>query len=174
MQLITLTNDGYIDYTHNLQTSLKNIGIEDMKIFCIGDKSYNFFKSSNKKTEKLSNNLLSRKNEFQNWRTKNFNKLMYKKLQIIHSSLLSNEQILYVDGDVVFLKNNLEELKKMQDYDLVGQLDFNPNANVKTLCAGFMLINSNQNTLDFLIQKVPKDLLDRRFYFDDQKYINKI
>ena len=99
---------------------------------------------------------------------------MFIKLSIIYENLLNYEQVLYSDGDVVFLKNFLGEIKNHKDVDIIGQLDFNPDQDVKTLCAGFMLINSNKRTQDlFNPDNVPKNLLDRRYYFDDQKYINQ-
>lgn len=174
MKLITLTNDGYIEYTENLLISLRNVGINDLNIYCVGQKSYNYFNNKGVLANKINTNIISSANKFQNWRTKNFNKLMFYKLKLIHETLKSNEQILYIDGDIVFLKNTLEEIKNSKNYDLVGQFDFNPTSDVKTLCAGFMMINSNEKTLNlFDPKKVPKKLLNRKFHFDDQKYINR-
>ncbi len=174
MKLITLTNDGYIEYTENLLISLRNVGINDLNIYCVGQKSYNYFKNKGVLVNKINTNIISSANKFQNWRTKNFNKLMFYKLKLIHETLKSNEQTLYIDGDIVFLENTLEEIKNYKNYDLVGQFDFNPTSDVKTLCAGFMMINSNEKTLNlFDPEKVPKKLLNRKFHFDDQKYINR-
>ena len=64
MKLITLTNDGYTDYTQNLIFSLNSIGIKDLKIYCVGIKSYNYFKKQNLEVELVNKNLLSGTNKF--------------------------------------------------------------------------------------------------------------
>ena len=99
---------------------------------------------------------------------------MFSKLKVIHKTLISNDQVLYIDGDIVFKKNTLYQISQNKSVDLIGQYDFNPSSDIKTLCAGFMMINSNNKTLKlFDPARVPKELLNRRFYFDDQKYINR-
>ena len=174
MKLITLTNDGYIEYTENLLISLQNVGINDLNIYCVGQKSYNYFKNKGFLVRLINTNIISNANKFQNWRTKNFNKLMFYKLKLVHEELKSNKRVLYIDGDIVFLRNTLEEIENTKNFDIVGQFDFNPVSDVKTLCAGFMMINSNEKTLNlFDPEKVPQELLNRKFHFDDQKYINR-
>lgn len=174
-EFITLTNDGYIEYTQNLVNSLKNINLhESLKIYCVGKKSYNHFSSQSLNTIQLKSSIFDKKNIFQSWRTKNFNKLMFIKLSIIHENLKTSKQVLYSDGDIVFIKNPFDELKSETKNDIIAQFDFNPDKDVNTLCAGFMLINSNEKTLDlFNPNNVPRELLDRHYYFDDQKYINE-
>ena len=174
MKLITLTNDGYIEYTENLLISLRNVGINDLNIYCVGQKSYNYFKNKGFLVRLINTNIISNANKFQNWRTKNFNKLMFYKLKLVHEELKSNKRVLYIDGDIVFLRNTLEEIENTNNFDIVGQFDFNPVSDVKTLCAGFMMIDSNEKTLNlFDPEKVPQELLNRKFHFDDQKYINR-
>ena len=174
-KFITLTNDGYIEYTQNLVNSLKMHDIQkELTVYSVGKKSHKHFTQESIDSIYLKTSIFDKKNYFQNWRSKNFNKLMFIKLSIIYENLLNYEQVLYSDGDVVFLKNFLGEIKNHKDVDIIGQLDFNPDQDVKTLCAGFMLINSNKRTQDlFNPDNVPKNLLDRRYYFDDQKYINQ-
>ena len=158
MKLITLTNDGYIEYTENLLISLRNVGINDLNIYCVGQKSYNYFKNKGFLVRLINTNIISNANKFQNWRTKNFNKLMFYKLKLVHEELKSNKRVLYIDGDIVFLRNTLEEIENTKNFDIVGQFDFNPVSDVKTLCAGFMMINSNEKTLNlFDPEKVPKN-----------------
>ena len=174
-KFITLTNDGYIEYTQNLINSLKKINLQSsIKIYCVGKKSYKHFTNQSLETVRLESSIFDKKNIFQSWRSKNFNKLMFIKLSIIHENLKTSDQVLYSDGDVVFLQNPLEKLKLETKSDIVAQFDFNPDKDVNTLCAGFMLVNSNQKTLDLFNPKnVPGELLDRHYYFDDQKYINE-
>lgn len=175
LPIITLTNDGFIDYTENLIESLKKQNLEkNLTVYCIGNKSYNYFKDTSIKTTKLKSNIFTKTNIFQDWRSKNFNRLMLKKVEIIFDSLSKNNRVLYTDGDVVFLDNELKELTGDEGLDIIAQHDFNPNEEIDTLCAGFMMINSNKRTLNFFNPKnIPKELTDRRFLFDDQKYINR-
>lgn len=174
MRYITLTNDGYIDYTQNLLISAENVGIKDIEVFCVGKKSYNYFNKQGVTSHLISNSLFSGTLKFQEWRTKNFNKLMYKKLSIIYESLINSDKVLYIDGDIVFLKNIFKELNEYPIKDLVGQWDYNPTTKANTLCAGFMIVNNTENSRNlFNPSFVPKKLLDSKFHFDDQKYINQ-
>ena len=178
MKLITLTNDGYIEYTQNLVNSLNNVGINNIEIFAVGKKSYNHFTKQNIQTNLLSSNFFSNVNKFQEWRSRNFNKLMFIKLSIIYESLLQNEKVLFTDGDIVFLKNPIKEIDAMPIKDMIGQYDYNPSEKNKTLCAGFMLVKNTENSLNlFNPSNVPKDLLDlnpkNNDHFDDQRYINQ-
>ena len=174
MRLITLTNDGYIEYTQNLLNSSNNVGINNIEVFCVGKKSYRHFNKQGLNAHLISNNFFSGKLKFLEWRTKNFNKLMFEKLTLIYKSLIESQKVLYIDGDIVFLKNFLAELNNHPIEDIVGQWDYNPTTKASTLCAGFMVINNTQESKNLFNPKfVPKTLLDSKFHFDDQKYINK-
>ena len=178
MKLITLTNDGYIEYTQNLVVSLENVGIDNIEIFAVGKKSYDHFNKQNIQTNLISNNFFSNVNKFQEWRSRNFNKLMFIKLSIIYESLLQNEKVLYIDGDIIFLKNPIKEIDAMPIQDMIGQYDYNPTDKNETLCAGFMLVKNTEASLNlFNPSNVPQDLLDpdpkNNNHFDDQRYINQ-
>ena len=135
MKLITLTNDGYIEYTQNLVASLERVGINNLEIFAVGKKSYNHFNKQNIQTHFLNNNYFSNVNKFQEWRSKNFNKLMFIKLSIVYETLLGAEKVLYIDGDIVFLKNPISEINTMPIKDMIGQFDYNPTLKKIKLCA---------------------------------------
>jgi len=178
VKLITLTNDGYIEYTQNLVASLERVGINNLEIFAVGKKSYNHFNKQNIQTHFLNNNYFSNVNKFQEWRSKNFNKLMFIKLSIVYETLLGAEKVLYIDGDIVFLKNPISEINTMPIKDMIGQFDYNPTEKNKTLCAGFMLVNNTEESKNlFNPNRVPSDLLDlnpkNKNHFDDQRYINQ-
>ena len=178
MKLITLTNNAYIEYTQNLVTSLKNVGINNLEVYTVGKKAYKHFNKQSIQAHLLSNNFFSNVNKLQKWRSKNFNRLMFIKLSIIYESLLESEKVLYIDGDIVFLKNPISELNQMNIVDMIAQHDYNPSEKNETLCAGFMLVNNTEASKNlFNPSKVPHDLLDldpkNPNHFDDQRYINQ-
>ena len=39
---------------------------------------------------------------------------MFSKLKVIHKTLISNDQVLYVDGDIVFKKTLLSDFPKQK------------------------------------------------------------
>ena len=174
MRLITLTNDGYIEYTQNLLNSSNNVGINNIEVFCVGKKSYKHFNKQGINAHLISKSYFSGKLKFQEWRTKNFNKLMFEKLTLIYNSLIESQKVLFIDGDIVFLKNFTNELNNYPINDVVAQWDYNPTTKANTLCAGFMVVNSTQESKNLFNPKfVPKTLLNSKFHFDDQKYINQ-
>ena len=80
---------------------------------------------------------------------------MIQKLKVIHSSLLDNDYVLYIDGDIV-IKKNIQNylLNKIQNKDVIFQNDKRPSKpNLINVCAGFMMIKSNKKMIKFLTLK---------------------
>ena len=104
-ETVTFTNFGYLNFTKNLIASIKKNEINiNLKTFALDDMSY-------EQLSKISDNVVLYKDEdfkiteFIKQNENIFAELMYKKLEIIFiPSLLKNEFVLYVDGDVVFKK----------------------------------------------------------------------
>ena len=102
-RVLTLTNKGYIKYTTNLLNSIKKNNIDmDVEVFAMDKYSFNYFKNYGKKTY-LIEGIESKKFLKQN--SKDFGAYMIQKLKIIHSALLENESVIYMDGDIVVKKN---------------------------------------------------------------------
>ena len=174
-ETITFTNFGYLSFTKNLIGSIKKNEVNiNLRTFALDDMSY-------EQLSKISDNVVLYKDEdfkiteFIKQDENIFAELMYKKLEIIYTSLLKNEYVLYVDGDVVFKKNPTDYLmRSIGDLDILFQNDKNPNKPKKEiLCAGFMFIKSNEKTLKYFN---PENISQKRLYKGnhDQTYLNKI
>ena len=100
---------------------------------------------------------------------------MMIKFDIIYKSLLDYQYVGYVDGDIV-IKKNIDGyiLKKLKGNDIVFQNDKRPSKpNLINVCAGFMIINSNEKTRKFF---KPTKTLESKFVkytTHDQTHINK-
>lgn len=169
---ITLSNKGYIKYTKNLITSLEKNKINiDLKIFVMDKYSFDYFKKLNQKVF-LIEGKESRK--FLKQDSENFGIYMLQKLKIIYTSLLDYENVIYLDGDIVVKKNFIEYFQENEkNYDLLIQNDKNPNKpHIEYLCAGFMNIKSNKDTLKFFNpESIPIETIMSGLH--DQQYINE-
>jgi hypothetical protein len=173
---ITYTTNGYVDFTHNLVSSIKKNEIDmKLKIFTLDKKAQDYFREKNIESFEFMSNYIGTQDEmfFQN--SENFGYLMMAKFEIIYDQLQSNEYVLYVDGDIVIKKdimNYLFSVKK--NYDIIFQNDKRPSKpNLINLCAGFMFIKSNKKTLKFFnpdnlnVEKIAG------YKTHDQTHINK-
>ena len=174
LNFITFTNKGYVDYTKNLLISNKvNNANTNIKVYTLDDYSFNFFSDIHNnvelfKKEDFADNYYSQADE-------NFGNLMLVKFELIHRELLKNENVIYVDGDIVFKKDFRDYLVNYSTQsDIVFQNDLRPSKpNREWVCAGFMYIKSNETTKDFF--KPTKKLVRKftRYKTHDQSYINK-
>lgn len=145
--LITLTNYGYLLYTLNMLKSLRNFNI-DKKVFviCIDDKSYNIIKRLGYNALCLNENL----NSFYEWNKKGYDKLTYFKVLMIYKLLCLNINLVLIDGDIVFRKNPINDIKKWEilAYDVCIQNDSKNNSDKTNLCTGYMFIRSSPLLID--------------------------
>ena len=100
---------------------------------------------------------------------------MLVKFELIYKELLENDNVVYVDGDIVFKKQFKEYLSKFSSTsDIVFQNDLRPSKpNREWVCAGFMYIKSNETTVKFF--EPTKKLVKKftKYKTHDQSYINK-
>tara|TARA_B100001093_G_scaffold486732_1_gene522329 strand:- start:84 stop:842 length:759 start_codon:yes stop_codon:yes gene_type:complete len=189
LKLITLTNKGYLEYTQNLIESLKKLNISNkLEIYCIDQVSFNFLK--NKYNENMVYYVQNNYNisDIQLFRDGNWNKVVYYKFQIIKENLDKGYDVLFTDGDIVFLKNPFEYLKNnVNEYDLLFQEDVLPDEkdNKSTLatkkedplhyskdeiCTGFMFAKCNNNNKILFDSKS----IDIEKFVCDQLYVNDL
>jgi hypothetical protein len=149
-------------------------------IYCIDESSYNFFNDKNYNTELVDNIFKEKLGELSLWRSYEFNKIMFIKLSIIYLNLKKFEEVIFIDGDIFVREDffsDLEKEKEKEKIDIIAQLDNDANSGsqVKTLCAGFMLIKSNKKTMEIFNPKKISFRKKRKnnFLFDDQNHINK-
>ena len=174
LNFITFTNAGYVDYTENLLASNKsNNANADIKVYALDESSFSYFSKIHDNVElfekeDFANNYFSQADE-------NFGNLMLVKFELIYRELLKNDNVVYVDGDIVFKKDFVNDLSKFSpNVDIVFQNDLRPSKpNREWVCAGFMYIKSNETTQEFF--KPTKKLVKKftKYKTHDQSYINK-
>ena len=73
------------------------------------------------------------------WGTKAFQNKVQWKLVMLMRALDLNVKVLYVDSDIILLKNPFAYLNSIQGYDLIAQKD-------TTICSGFMYLYPTRMT----------------------------
>ncbi len=173
VNFVTLTNNGYLDYTLNCLKSLELIDFQKpLHCYAIDQECHNILqlKGYNSTCLKLTN--VSSK--FEIWDSKNIPKIYFQKFTIIYKNLLENKFVCFTDGDIVFLDKKFMNycLDYIQDNDMVIQNDSLSNNDHTNLCSGFMFIKSNKKTIDLFNPKnVEEDVKDK---WGDQIHVNKI
>tara|TARA_B100000945_G_scaffold315458_1_gene314674 strand:+ start:2652 stop:3356 length:705 start_codon:yes stop_codon:yes gene_type:complete len=173
---ITFTTYGYREYTENLLASSRanNTNLK-LNIFTLDDESTNYFK-------KIHNNVtkLNQKKEFNSlvdFKSDEFGELMTKKFECIHQSLIKNDYILYIDGDITIKQDFVQTILNYavnENVDFIFQNDKNPKKPLqRNVCAGFMLIKSTKKTIDFFEAEEKKINKIKNYRTSDQTYINK-
>jgi len=173
---ITYTTNGYVDFTHNLISSIKKNKIDiKLKIFTLDKQSKDYFNEKGIDTLEFTSKYIETQDKmfFQN--SDNFGYLMMAKFEIIYQQLLSNDYVLYIDGDIVIKKDIMQYLFSIKkNHDIIFQNDKRPSKpNLINLCAGFMFIKSNKKTLNFFN---PDNLNVKKitgYKTHDQTHINK-
>jgi hypothetical protein len=173
---ITLTNNGYIDYTLNCLKSLEKINSSVLPIcYCVGEYAHKTLQDKGYKSVLLPNDSSNDSSEFQSFRQGNWAKITIKKFDIIYTNLVNHEYVLFTDGDIVY--ENIEFIEFIKNNigynDILIQNDTEKDNSNKELCSGFMYIKSNPTTLKlFHPSSVIKYINNPKW--DDQVYINSI
>jgi hypothetical protein len=169
ISFITLTNDGYIDYTLNCIKSLNDINIKQkLKVYCIGNNGYSILQQNNISCELIIDDNV---NTFQEFKSNKWSDITFYKFQIIYEHLLNNEYVCFTDGDIVYENNNIFSflLNNINDNEMLIQDD------QFELCSGFMFIKSNQNTLSLFNPENVNIHKNKHINdWNDQLYINDI
>lgn len=170
-KFITLTNDGYIDYTLNCYKSMQHLNL-DLHAYAIGDKAYNKIKSLGHKCTLIDEENNDNKN-FVEFRTKNWHNITKQKFKIIHENLLKYKYVCFTDGDIVYERNAIKYCKKhIGNKDILIQNDTLSDDDHSNLCSGFMFIKSNAKTRKLFDPEIAtKDAVEG---WGDQIYINSI
>jgi len=170
MIFITLTNNGYLDYTRNCITSLKKCSYEgNLDCFCIDDECYDNLKKTHKFVHKLENN---EKIDFcPNYGRHKWTNIVFQKFYAIYQCLLNYDYVLFTDGDIVFKNKDFINYcyDNINDNDLLIQNNKQTNDNCNDLCTGFMFIKSNETTLNIFN---PDNIIKNHGHCDDQWYVN--
>jgi hypothetical protein len=170
ISFITLTNNGYVDYTLNCLKSIELAGIKTkLKVYCIGEESATILNNKGITTELIDDETSV---EFQEFRKNNWSNIVFYKFKIIYDNLLNNEYVCITDGDIVYENNCIFDylLNNIKDNDMLIQSDGNFT---ETVCSGFIFIKSNQDTISLFN---PSNVEEYRntVGWGDQIYINSI
>lgn len=177
---ITLTNNGYKELTENCIVSLKKLGINDLKVYCIDQECYSSLSSKYDNVFKMDLDEEDIESNLINFRIGNWSKVVYKKFDIIYKELLENDYVLFTDGDIVYRKKGFLEyaLRNIGENDIIIQDDRINNKSINNvqvqnkiqMCSGFMLIKSNDKMKEIFNPKnIPKLNIEC-----DQYYLNSI
>ena len=170
---ITLTNDGYIDYTLNCLKSLEKCGFKGKLIsYCMGSSCYNRLKDLGYEARLLPDKNLT---EFETFKKKNWSQIMHVKFDIISECLKTHDYVCFTDGDIVYHNPNfLERLVSIVgDNELLIQNDAGPGCPVAA-CAGFMFIKSNDKMKYLYDPERTRARCYENSLYEDQTYINGI
>jgi hypothetical protein len=175
---VSLTNKGYIDYTHNLLSSIKENQIDiDLTIYSLDKDSYNYFSKKNISTKLIdtdASKINFSKFELQN--SSEFYKIVYFKFYCINDLLQTNNYVHFLDGDIVIKKDFSNEILKYgENIELLAQSNKSPHdSNDEEINSGFMLFNSTKKIKKYINPKRFSLKKFSKFKFHDQTYINNI
>jgi hypothetical protein len=175
--MTTMTNYGYLLYTLNMLKSLKPFGLDKkILVVSIDKKGADVLKRLGYNVYCIDDKELGR---FSPWNTKGYDKICFLKLELIHSILSLNKNVLLIDGDIVFLKDPLPDIKwwnEEKHIDVHIQNDSTENINTKNMCTGYMLIKTSDKMIklyDCVSEEGKKKYLECAFDNNDQSYFNK-
>lgn len=113
------------------------------------------------------------------WNTKGYDKICYLKLELIYRILSLQINALLVDGDIVFRKDPLVDLRTWWNdpvCDVWIQNDSQENRNTKNMCTGYMFLKSSDRLVtlyDCVSEKGKKRYETCAFDNNDQTYFNQ-
>lgn len=175
--ITTVTNSGYILYTMNMLKSLEKFGLDKkILIICIDKKAYRILSNMGYNTFCVDNKELSK---FCPWNTKGYDHICYLKLETIYRVLSLNKNILLVDGDIVFLKDPINDILKWSNdktYDVWIQNDSQDDRNISNMCTGYIYIKSQDHIIklyDCVSEEGQKKYMTCALDNNDQSYFNK-
>ena len=176
--LVTFTSSSYNDITKNLSKSIEVNNVNfNLNVFCLDKESYEFNFPKNTNLILFDNDPLEilQQDEIMPQRHDSFGDVMLKKFEVIFESLNQFEYVIYIDGDIVVKKDFLDYISKfINKNEMIFQNDKRPSKPYLTnLCAGFMIITSNDKTKKFFDPKSGAYEEFKNYLTHDQTYINK-
>ena len=167
LAFITLTNDGYIDYTLNLLKSLELYNLDKkIKCYCIGKNGYTKLKNMGYNSFLIDD---EKNRNFCKYRQKNWKNIVSKKFNIISENLKTHKYVLFTDGDIVFTNKNAISylIENIGDNDMIIQATGGGR-----VCSGFFMLRSNEKTIKLFD---PINIVNiKKKHWGDQIYLNNI
>lgn len=175
--MTTVTNSGYLLYTMNMLKSLEQFDLDrKILLFCIDKNASKILSGLGYNTFCIDDKELG---NFCPWNSKGYDRICYLKLELIYRVLSLGKNILLVDGDIVFLRNPLDDILKWSSdkiFDVWVQNDSQENRNTMNMCTGYMYIKSNDRLIE--MYDCVSELGQRKYMTcaldnNDQSYFNK-
>jgi len=171
----TVTNYGYRLYTLNMLKSLSVFGLDHrVLLLCLDQRSAEWF-------QKKGYHVMTARpthERFCAWNTPGYDQICYLKLEWIYRILSLGKHVMLMDGDIVFLKNPMNDIQQWESSSADGwiQNDAQHDHITNNLCTGYLylrsspeLIHSYDCTSDVGKEKYKTCAFDN----NDQTYFNK-
>ena len=174
---ITLTNNGYIDYTLNCIESLKKINSNfELMCYCLGKKGIKLLNDKGYSCQSITSSTKNLSN-FQSFKNEGWADITYQKFDIIHKNLLTHKYVCFTDGDIVYENPEIFNylLNNIKNKDMLIQSEGQDDHKGNQLCTGFIFIQSNEKTISLFnpanVEKHKIKVGDNKW--NDQLYINE-
>ncbi len=181
-------NKGALTLAHNLVLSIEKLGLKNYILFAFDKESYNSMLSNN--IQVFYDESINCDQKFGKFGTAQFKNVTNYKFVPLLKLLKKGYNVLFVDADIVFIKNPFPFFNKGFDISIQygqGEIINEEYLNTKQnpiglggdkynyLCTGFFYVQSNQRSINFF-EKALQCLLDNsdKVEFDDQDAFNEV
>lgn len=183
--IVAFCNEGYVPYTHNLIESLRRLNLaKHLVVFALNEEAKKKLFTVSKFNAIVHKNERKIQASFTNYKKSGWTSIVRTKVEIIHDILQHNIDVMYTDGDVVWLRNPVPAVqsaltngmfspfcytKNGRNNVLAFQLDGeSKHSNQCNFCTGFFYAKSCPQTKLLFDKKAIPESFDR-----DQPYINR-
>nr|QBK93696.1 MAG: nucleotide-diphospho-sugar transferase [Pithovirus LCPAC406] len=164
--VITYCTEGYTKYTINLFKSMNNI-----VAVCPDEKTSSILTKEGITTKVLYPLTGFQTKKQENWKTDGFKMLTIEKLRSIYHYLSYGYTVIYMDSDIVRLKDFENGLiDELHDCDILFQNDAEHDKDRGELCTGLVCVKPCKKTLKLFD---PRYMFDVKSFRDDQSYLNR-
>ena len=181
--MTTVTNYGYLLYTLNMLKSLARFGLDKkVLVVCIDKKGAAVLKRFGYSVYCIDDDDgggSTGLSKFCPWNTKGYDKICYLKLELLYRILSLKKNVLLIDGDIVFQKDPMEDIRKWyvdRTSDVWIQNDAQNDQDTNNLCTGYLYLRSSPRMIELYDcvsatgqEKYKKCAFDN----NDQTYFNK-
>ncbi len=122
--ITTLTNSGYRELTLNLYLSMQAIGMKDvLHIGCIDLEAKRWLAERAPLAHVFLLDVSERRTDWVTFDSSGWKEVTYNKFLVIHPILASGRDVVFLDGDIVLLRDPIPSMKKsLKDADAIGGL----------------------------------------------------
>jgi len=158
VKYLLYTNEGASDMALNCVYSMIVSGInkDDILVYTIDQETKEKFSEYDLNVTKLDASQplgasdLHPSDDYQDWNTKGFHRVVHYKIKAIIDSLNTGHDIFYLDTDNVIFVDPTEFVESnSEDIDILIQDDSDVHGRWKSLCTGVVFIKSNSTTKKF-------------------------